>query len=181
MTTTDEIFRDLKFAFDIARYIQSKAIDIGMKLIREEHFVGGINPYFNQTKCGLYLEEYYGLPSVIYTPIGKWTIIGVGDGVSKLLMEHLMEHLKETLGLELDAEGKQEIWGHFGPVWRITKWENRKLPEAFMKKGTEYIEYERAKEIYAQFLKRNPIIGESMRFSADRFSENLCAFLRSRD
>lgn len=161
MTTTDEIFRDLKFALDIARYIQSKAIDIGMEPIWTGNFVGGINPYYNQT--GLYLEECYGLPSMIYTPIGKWTIIGGGGGVSKLLMEHLMEHLKETLGLELVAEGKQKIWGHCGPFWRITKWENRKLPEAFMKKGTEYIGYERAKEIYAQFLKRNPIIGEFMR------------------
>lgn len=77
----------LKVAYQIGRYIQSLVTskaetedsDKPYNLF-EGFFLGGPNPYHDQTRSGLMLEAYYGMPSRIHTPCGGWKVLGSGCG-----------------------------------------------------------------------------------------------------
>lgn len=83
------------------------------------HRAGGVNPYYNRTTSGLYLEFYYGYPSKIWTPGGYWTMTGstmTPAGVSREeLVAQFMRHLETTLYMP-ESHSK---WGTFGPVYKL--------------------------------------------------------------
>lgn len=139
----------LRTAYQMAKYIH-QLVDSrpgAMKCSWKGHFRDGPNPFQNQMKQGFILEEYYGTPNKIYTPLGYWTVLGGGSGD----YSEVMNNLKETLGLKVIREGEQTLVGYYGPYYEITKWEGMPLPEAKQKEKDEYIPYEKAKEIFEEF------------------------------
>lgn len=82
------------------------------------HRAGGINPYYNRTTSGLYLEFYYGLPSKIWTPGGYWAMTGSTSfiaGQAERLAALVMRHLDAKLHLPM----RQDRNGCYGPVFAI--------------------------------------------------------------
>lgn len=111
------------------------------------HFRVGPNPFYNQTKQGLFLEEYYGMPSKIHTPYGNWSILGCGSGD----WEKVIEAIKEPLGLVLIQARKQTTLGEVGPYWAITKWKELKIDMPVLRERLEYIPYDKVKEVWKAF------------------------------
>lgn len=83
------------------------------------HRVGGINPYFNRTASGLYLEFYYGYPSKIWTPGGYWAMTGSTHTPGGVDKDALVEPFMRRLTTFLYEPGHQSRWGHYGPVYGL--------------------------------------------------------------
>lgn len=79
-----------------------------------------INPFYNRTESGLYLEFYYGYPSRIWCPGGKWSFAGstsTRGGESKAQkVAPFMNRLKTTIH---QPEFYIADYGHVGPVYGI--------------------------------------------------------------
>lgn len=115
----------------------------------EGHYPGsGPNPYQGLTSQGIILQEYYGMPSYIHTPIGRWSILGSGSGNYK----ELIDQLKEDLSLVLLRKECNTELGIIGPYWKITKWNNISLPKPDWR--SESVTYEDSKRIYGDFIKK---------------------------
>lgn len=82
------------------------------------HRRGGVNPYYNRTSSGLYLEFYYGFPSKIWTPGGYWSMTG---STSCLFgeVEELAARFMSRVDVRLTEAGSQSKWGYYGPVYAI--------------------------------------------------------------
>ena len=147
----ENIESNLKNAYNISRYIHNivKKND-EVQQFSLKHFKDGPNPFYNQMKSGLILEEYYGTPSKIYTSIGYWNILG-STCSENLGFEKVMDILKNDLGLILLKKGDQTKKGYFGPYWKITKFDNNNLPETIEKDKTEYIDCANCKKIWSNF------------------------------
>ena len=75
------------------------------------------NPYYSSTLDGLALVHYYGGPSGIATPFGKWSATGGGC----LKNSDWFEEARQRLGLVEIMPELQNHQGCFGPVHAITK------------------------------------------------------------
>lgn len=84
-----------------------------------DHRAGGINPYFNRTESGLYLEFYYGYPSKIWTPGGEWSMTGSTTTPGGVDREALVEPFMRRLTAFVYEPGHQGRWGYHGPVYGI--------------------------------------------------------------
>ena len=109
------------------------------------NLIGGINPYWNQTECGYILEMYCTFPGYLYTPYGQIRLSGSGLGFKK---DYVFETLKEILGLEIFLPQKKDDWGEHGPYYKITKYNEKMLPEPSLKKQKDYIKYEECKNLW---------------------------------
>lgn len=114
----------------------------------KDHFSGGPNAFYHQLETGLALGEKYGMPHTIYTPWGKWPIVGSyggsGDSGCMLSVPINFETCKETLGLKLLSSWKCELTGDHGNIWTITKWGTLTFADKAVYRGlrTKYITYE---------------------------------------
>ena len=81
------------------------------------HRAGGINPYFNRTASGLYLEFYYGYPSKIWTPGGYWSMTGSTCTPGGVDQDALVEPFMRRLTTFLYEPGRQSRGGPNGPVY----------------------------------------------------------------
>lgn len=81
--------------------------------------IGGVNPYYSRTTTGLYLQFYYGYPSKLWTPGGRWDFVGstvTPGGVNK---DDLVEPFMIRLTTSLHQPITQDRWGCYGPVYAI--------------------------------------------------------------
>jgi hypothetical protein len=101
----------------------------------------GPNPFYNQTKQGIFLEMYYGLPSSLWTPWGKWSIGGSGCGN----FNEVNEKIFERLGAQLHIRQQDTNMGTYGPVYRLTKVDDIELPVAEVEHHSKFAEYEEVK------------------------------------
>ena len=86
-----------------------------------EHFIGGVNPFYSQTKNSLIVEGYYCITvSKIHTPLGYWSISGSGWGDFKI------PH--EKVGLKLICPGYYTDMGFHGPYWLVTSINGQEIP-----------------------------------------------------
>jgi hypothetical protein len=108
----------------------------------------GVNPFYNQTETGLFLEFYYGHPSQIWTPWGhvKFTGSVSCSGISP--WDKINDAFLERLGAKLFVPEKHEKWGVYGPVFAIHKVDEMELPEPQLRERQDFLEYEVAKEAY---------------------------------
>jgi hypothetical protein len=85
------------------------------------HRIGGVNPYYNRTTSGLYLEFYYGYPSKIWTPGGQWAMTGSTCTRGDLgeTAEGLVAPFMARLNTRLHEPQHQSRWGCHGPVYAI--------------------------------------------------------------
>lgn len=110
------------------------------------HRVGGVNPFYNQTINGLYLEFYYGTVSKVWTPWGHWHFAAaqsyetdlVGFMSRLTVREHIPEHNTQM--------------GVIGPVYAVLAIDGDDLPEPVLPTDKrQYLEYEDARAQWEQF------------------------------
>ncbi|MBS3168216.1 hypothetical protein J4216_03770 [Candidatus Woesearchaeota archaeon] len=106
----------------------------------------GINPLYDQTEEGLFLEGHYGRPTSLWTPWGNYRIGGSGEGSWKEHMDDLLGRLGaiETIPL------KTTHMGDFGPVYAINKIDAFPLPEPRLRERSSYLEYRLAKSMWKE-------------------------------
>lgn len=97
----------------------------------------GVNPFYGQTKQGLFLEIYYSGPGHIWTPWGKWNCFGSGTGWEKERMARLLERLGATLYKEKVIDNM----GEHGPIYAIHKVEGVALPMPEARDENSYLAY----------------------------------------
>jgi len=98
-----------------------------------------------QTKTGLVLEEYYGSPTQIHTPLGSWRILSANND------NKVTDAIKKRLGLELFQEGEQTDFGFDGPYWTITKWKEMTFEKPVYREESEYIPDNTVVKIWDEF------------------------------
>ncbi len=108
-----------------------------------------INPFYNQTKSGLFLEFYYGMPSSLWTPLGKYGFGGSGSGS----WEKLLPEILKRLGATVHTPVRYSNAGEHGPVYAIHEIDGEKIPEPITCPRDEYLEYDIAKQEWEEFCK----------------------------
>lgn len=83
------------------------------------HRIGGVNPYYSRTTTGLYLEFYYGYPSKLWTPGGRWNFVGSTHTPAYVNKDDLVEPFMCHLTTELHRPMTQDKWGCYGPIYAI--------------------------------------------------------------
>ena len=147
----------LEAAYQIGKYIQSFVTEDPKERSDKpwsdysEYFPAGPNPYCNQTKTGLVLEEYYGKPARIHTPYGQWSILGNGRGD----FSKVVQVIQGPLRLKLIRQGEQTPLGYFGPYWAITRWDGRQIEAPTYRTREKCIPYEKARAIWERFAIRH--------------------------
>jgi len=103
-----------------------------------------VNPFYHQTKEGLFLCLYYGQPGSIYTPWGEWNCWGSGSGDWTGAMPQFLQRLGAV-----EAESlKRTSMGEFGPVYAIMRVDEVSLPTPVMREHDEFLEYDDAKKAW---------------------------------
>lgn len=139
---------DEQFLYDQARliadFITKTVADAGLKM--EDWRKESVNPYYNQTEDGLFLEFYYGMPNTLWTPWGTFKVGGSGMGH----FDQVHKPILEALGATLHTPKKVTKQGEFGPVYAIHKFEDIRLPEPKERDRNHYMNYEQAKAAWEQ-------------------------------
>lgn len=104
-----------------------------------------VNAFYNQTESGLFLQMYYGLPSSLWTPLGRWGFGGSGSGhwdevetelISRFGMRvHVAEHYRNG-----------PTGGVYGPIYELIKVDNVILPQARVAEEENFVSYDDANE-----------------------------------
>lgn len=110
------------------------------------------NPYYNQTASGIFMERYYGLPSSLWTPWGKWNIGGSGTGSQK--WDEVMELLHDRLGITVYKPVRNESIGTIGPVYFVTKVDDQVLPPPVELARGNYQSYDDVNKAWAELTKK---------------------------
>jgi hypothetical protein len=106
----------------------------------------GVNPYYNQTIDGLFIEQYYGIPGSIWTPWGKWGCWG--SGTSRLdLMEDFLHRVGEAVEAIPVVNTRD---GTLGPVFAVVRVGDIVLPKPELRDRGSLIKYEEAKRLWAE-------------------------------
>ena len=84
-----------------------------------------VNPFYNRTESGYFLELYYGQPGYIWTPQGSWGCFGSGAGRWDGKLEEVLSRLgaREYLPLHVND------YGEYGPIYEIHNLDGIILPE----------------------------------------------------
>lgn len=86
-----------------------------------------LNPYWNRTISGLFLEMYYGLPDKIWTPAGH---VKVGNGETGR-WRGFEDYLRQFVDFSVYQAEVQEKIGYIGPVYAIHAIDGVACPEPF--------------------------------------------------
>lgn len=92
------------------------------------HRTDGPNPYYCVTESGLYLEHYYGHPTILWTPWGKWSICGGITTPAFVKPEDQSAAFLDRLTTEVYAPLSRTDWGDFGPIHSLLAVDNEPLP-----------------------------------------------------
>lgn len=156
--TNNEILLVAKNIADrIHHLVDSQEFNVSIEW--QEYYYQGPDPFNCQTECGLFLEEYNGIPCYIYTPLGRWKIMdrttAMGNEWNKI-----MKKLKENLELELFIPKiKVNIYwtGFIGPIWKIISFNNKILPLSVIRNKSCNISPGKCMEDFRLFLEENPL------------------------
>jgi len=105
------------------------------------------NPYYSQTKTGLFLELYYGLPNTLWTPWGKYKIGGSGSGSGNewgLVVSELCDRFGAILVVE-KRYVNGPFGGEYGPIYSLSKVDDLILPPAKALSRDLFVEYGESK------------------------------------
>jgi hypothetical protein len=137
---------DIIFEYATSRVGDSNSDKPWMEDRRKE----GVNPFYNQTADGLYLELYYGMPSSLWTPWGKWGFGGSGSGS----WENILPSLLERFGATLHQPLRTSKMGEFGPVYALHKVDDKPLPDSVELDNSAYASYEDSKTAWEELAKQ---------------------------
>jgi len=127
--------------------------------LTKEHYKDGPNPYYLQTRTGLFIEETFsGHPAYLYTPLGKWSILGsTYTEPNQAKNIKIMDTLKDDLSLVLVRPAKRGVYEDFGAIWEINKFNTIPFQKAVFKERDEFLSYDVCKKLFKQFTDNNPI------------------------
>ncbi len=91
------------------------------------------------------------MPHCIYTELGKWRIVG-SCSFNTESPTKLFEKLIERLGLVVYTPQRNTQMGSYGPIYKITKIDDKELGEPIMKKHDDYISYEEANKKWNEIM-----------------------------
>lgn len=83
------------------------------------HRAGGVNPYYNRTASGLYIEFYYGYPSKIWTPGGYWAMTGGTHTPAGVSADELAPRFMRRLTTKPHLPVSHSRWVTYGPVYAV--------------------------------------------------------------
>jgi hypothetical protein len=110
----------------------------------------GVNPYYNQTETGLYLDFSYRSPHKVWTPWGEWGFVGsVGSGGDDL--KRWSEDVLGRLETKLFRPEINNEQGSFGPTYAVHKIGDNQLPEPKIRPNNSYLPYKTANKIWEDY------------------------------
>ena len=142
---------------DLARYTQARRIgDIvfehatrkagqpGEGIWMEDWRKQEVNPYYRQTHRGIFLEQYYSSPSILWTPWGEYHIGGSGTGWPEERRQAVLDSLKATL----HKPAVNNEMGTIGPIYAVHEVDGIELPDPVERPRSLYVPYEEVKETW---------------------------------
>jgi hypothetical protein len=127
--------------FELIRLEKKSDRFISMDDWRNPEKSGGVNPYWNQTGRGLFLECYYGLPNKLWTPLGQWNFGGSGSGRFDSVESGIVRLTRATVHV---AGHYNPNIGEIGPIYALHSWMGKDLPDPIERNKSEYIESSQA-------------------------------------
>lgn len=134
---------------EVAREISHKADTLYIEDRRREN----VNPYYNQSETGLFLDFSYGVVHSVWTPWGEWVFRGntMSDGeTQRRLTKGVMEKL-ETTEYRPQINNEQ---GSFGPTYGVLKVEGVRLPQPVIRPSNAYLTRDAAHKTWIDFTRR---------------------------
>lgn len=144
----DIIFEHAISEYAILRFGDPNRLD---KPYMEDRRKEGANPFYNQTADGLYLELYYGMPSSLWTPWGKWRFGGSGSGSC---WENILPSVLKRFGATLHQPLRTNTMGVFGPVYALHKVDDTPLPDPVELDNAAYASYEDSRVAWEELTKQ---------------------------
>ncbi|MCL2629713.1 MAG: hypothetical protein FWD33_03455 [Alphaproteobacteria bacterium] len=107
------------------------------------------NAYYSQVN-GLFMEEYYGTPSYLWTPWGKYDFRGSCSsyGVND---EDLRERLYPKLGGVIAFPERRSEMGVHGPVYALNEINGKPLPAPELLEESAFLSYKNANKEWQGF------------------------------
>ena len=109
-----------------------------------------VNPFYDQTTGGLFIEQYYSSPGSIWTPWGKWGCFGGGShsgNAAKKLMEKFLRHIGKV---ELAIPVQNPNMGTIGPIYAVLQVGDVVLPKPEKRERLSYLGYKDANRLWAE-------------------------------
>lgn len=104
------------------RAIKSHFYAVGESIVYGKPDVGAgdtVNPYYNRTASGLFVEFYYGTPLYVWTPWGKWRMrMRCVSGMRVAIDDASMAFLRRV-HTTLHQPQTNSAMGSFGPVYAV--------------------------------------------------------------
>jgi hypothetical protein len=145
-------------AYHIARYIRS-TISASGGSFSDIDLQGPPNDFWIQTKKGLVIEEEWGIPSIIHTPLGVWQILYCTSGNFRNFSK-IFEVIKKHLNLQ-PINGPCAYGGSMlgGPrLWAVMKWNDQELEEPIYRRRSpdrNFLPKNVVDNIWKEFCKRH--------------------------
>lgn len=145
---------------DFERYSQARRIadivfeyvspkvesDIWMDDRRDE----SANPYYNQTRKGFFLEQYYSSLSKLWTPWGAYGFGGSGSGMSPEVRDAILKRF----GATLHEPVRNEEYGTVGSVWALHRIDEIELPEPVVQPRSAFRTHDASDKAWEKLTKR---------------------------
>lgn len=140
----------IKMFFEIV-----KRIDVDKK-ISVSRRNDDVNPYYDQTERGLFLEYYYGHPHKLWTPWGSLSFTASVGYSSDAPWEAILSEYLQRLGAEVYLPEVNTRMGTYGPVYQIHKVDEVVLPTPIRRPTSQdFIPYKTVEETWARMKYRN--------------------------
>lgn len=141
--------KDSLLVYTAARTIADIALELWESELKplEDRRGEPVNPYYNQTVDGLFIQAYYGKPDAIWTPWGEWGCWGCGVGRADLT-EEFIRRVGETVETIPAESTPQE--GIIYPVFAVISVGDIVLPEPELQDKASFIEYGEAKRLWVE-------------------------------
>ncbi len=78
-----------------------------------------VNPYYNRTASGLFVEFYYGTPLYVWTPWGKWRMRLRGVSGSRPAIDDAVRAFMSRVHTSLHAPQTDSKLGSYGPIHAV--------------------------------------------------------------
>lgn len=111
-----------KVADRVFEFVEQSDEDLWLEDRRRQ----GVNPVYNQTADGMFLEMSYDSPSKLWTPWGSWGFAGGASG--PWIKNPMKSFLQEVFDITTHQERRNTKMGPIGPVYALHSIGTEELP-----------------------------------------------------
>lgn len=104
------------------RAIKTHFYAVGESIVYGKPDVGAgdtVNPYYNRTASGLFVEFYYGTPLYVWTPWGKWRMRMRAVSASRAAIDEAVQAFMSRVHTRLHAPQTDSELGSYGPIYAV--------------------------------------------------------------